>query len=146
MVSSQPTLVIARRPIHRTPMAVANACFIGALLTDLTYWRTAEMMWADFSAWLLFAGLVVGVLWVIAALVDLFSGRISRARGPVWSYPLGSLVALVASFFNALVHSRDAWTSVVPTGLTLSAIAVVVLLLAGLLGWSTGRSQMEAVE
>ncbi len=31
--------------------------------------------------------------------------------------------------FNAFVHSRDAWESVVPTGLTLSVVAVLILLL-----------------
>ncbi|WP_214475585.1 DUF2231 domain-containing protein [Mesorhizobium sp. dw_380] len=144
MVSSRSMTVATRRPMYRTPMAVANACFIGTLLTDLTYWRTAEMMWADFSAWLLFAGLVVGVLAVIAALFDLFSRRMSGARR--WPYLFGSLVVLVISFFNALVHSRDAWTSVVPTGLILSAAAVIVILLTGPLGWSASRTRVEVVE
>lgn len=124
-------------------MAVANACFIGTLLTDLTYWRTAEMMWADFSAWLLFAGLVMGALAVLAALFDLFTRRILRTHG---AYLLGGLVVLVLSFFNALVHSRDAWTSVVPTGLILSAAAVIVLVLVWLLEWSTGRTRVEVLE
>ncbi|MER9162215.1 DUF2231 domain-containing protein [Mesorhizobium sp. M0715] len=99
-----------------------------------------------FSAWLLLAGLVVGVLAVLAALVDLFTGRLSGEAGRVWPYLLGSLVVLVVSLFNALVHSRDAWTSVVPTGLILSAVAVIVILLVGLLGWSSGRTQVEVVE
>lgn len=124
-------------------MAVANACFIGTLLTDLTYWRTADMMWADFSAWLLFAGLVMGALAVLAALFDLFTRRILRTHG---AYLLGGLVVLVLSFFNALVHSRDAWTSVVPTGLILSAAAVIVLVLVWLLEWSTGRTRVEVLE
>ncbi|QKC86342.1 DUF2231 domain-containing protein [Mesorhizobium sp. NZP2077] len=146
MDSAQSMVVFTRRPHHRTPMAIANACFIGTLLTDVTYWRSAEMMWADFSAWLLFAGLVVGVLAVLAAIVDLLTGRLSGGSGPVWPYLLGSLVVLVISFFNALVHSRDAWTSVVPTGLSLSAAAVIVLLLVGLLGWRSGGAQVEVVE
>ncbi|BCG88317.1 hypothetical protein MesoLj113c_44270 [Mesorhizobium sp. 113-3-9] len=146
MASAQSMLVVAKRPLHKTPMAVANACFIGTLLTDITYWRSAEMMWADFSAWLLFAGLVVGVLAVLAAIVDLFTGRLSRANSPVWPYLLGGVAVLVISFFNALVHSRDAWTSVVPTGLTLSAAAVIVLLLVGLLGWRSSRNRVEVVE
>jgi uncharacterized membrane protein len=104
------------------------------------------MMWADFSAWLLFAGLVMGTLAVLAAVVDLFSGRLFRTGGPVGLYLLGSIVVLVISFFNALVHSRDAWTSVVPTGLALSAAAVVVLLVSGLSGWSFGRNRGEIVE
>ncbi|TPJ41514.1 DUF2231 domain-containing protein [Mesorhizobium sp. B2-5-13] len=143
MVNSRSMPVVTRRPIYRAPMAIANACFIGTLLTDLAYWRTAEMMWTDFSAWLLLAGLVMGALAVIAALVDLFTGRMFPVR---WVYLLGSLVVLVLSFFNALVHSRDAWTSVVPTGLILSAAAVIVLLLVWLLRWSTGRAAGEVVE
>jgi uncharacterized membrane protein len=146
MSVTQSTLVAARRPIHWAPMAIANACFVGTLLTDVTYWRSAEMMWADFSAWLLFAGLVMGALAVLAALVDLFSGRLFRTGGPVGLYLLGSIAVLVISFFNALVHSRDAWTSVVPTGLALSAAAVIVLLLVGLLAWSSGRNRVEVVE
>ncbi|MER9937987.1 DUF2231 domain-containing protein [Mesorhizobium sp. M0088] len=146
MARARSVLVAARRPLHRTPMAVANACFVGTLLTDVAYWRSAEMMWADFSAWLLLAGLLVGVLAVLAALVDLFTDRLSGEAGPVWPYLLGSLVVLVISLFNALVHSRDAWTSVVPTGLILSAAAVIVILLVGLLGWSSGRTQVEVVE
>ncbi|MBZ9799024.1 DUF2231 domain-containing protein [Mesorhizobium sp. ES1-4] len=124
-------------------MAVANVCFIGTLLTDLTYWRSAEMMWANFSAWLLLAGLVMGVLAVLAALVDLFTRRILAVRG---LYLFGYLAVLVLSLFNALVHSRDAWTSVVPTGLILSVAAVIVLLVVWLLEWSTGRTPVEVVE
>ena len=40
----------------------------------------------------------------------------------------GSLLALVLGLFDNLVHTRDAWTSVVPAGLALSAITVVVML------------------
>lgn len=146
MVIARTMSGVVQRPIHRTPMAVANACFFGTLLTDLTYWRTAEMMWADSSAWLLFAGLVMGVLAVIAVLVDCLTGRLSRAGRPVWPYLLGSLVVLVLSFFNSLVHSRDAWTSVVPTGLALSVAAVIVMLLTSLAGWRSGRARVEVVE
>ncbi|MCF6126977.1 DUF2231 domain-containing protein [Mesorhizobium sp. M7A.F.Ca.CA.001.07.2.1] len=146
MARARSVLVAARRPLHKTPMAVANACFVGTLLTDAAYWQSAEMMWADFSAWLLLAGLLVGVLAVLAALVDLFTDRLSGEAGRVWPYLLGSLIVLVMSLFNALVHSRDAWTSVVPTGLILSAAAVIVILLVGLLGWSSGRTQVEVVE
>ena len=43
---------------------------------------------------------------------------------------------LILALFNSLIHSRDAWTSVVPTGLTLSAITVLVMLFTGWLGWA----------
>ncbi|RVB52515.1 hypothetical protein EN906_36590, partial [Mesorhizobium sp. M7A.F.Ca.CA.004.06.1.1] len=97
MARARSVLVAARRPLHKTPMAVANACFVGTLLTDAAYWQSAEMMWADFSAWLLLAGLLVGVLAVLAALVDLFTDRLSGEAGRVWPYLLGSLIVLVMS-------------------------------------------------
>jgi uncharacterized membrane protein len=28
-------------------------CFVATLVTDIVYWRTATMSWADMSAWLL---------------------------------------------------------------------------------------------
>ncbi|MGY4421796.1 putative membrane protein [Bradyrhizobium sp. JR6.1] len=57
-------------PLHPMLVPFPIACFVGTLVTDITYWRTAEMMWADFSAWLLFAGLIMGGLAAIAGLID----------------------------------------------------------------------------
>ena len=50
-----------------------------------------------------------------------------------------SLVALFLSIINAFVHSRDGYTAVVPQGLTLSAVVVLVMLLATWLGWPRPR-------
>ena len=61
------TARVAMRPIHPMLVPFPIACFTGALITDIAYWKTAEMMWADFSAWLLLAGLC--------------RGRAGRARG-----------------------------------------------------------------
>ena len=115
---------------------VPIVCFIGALLTDIAYAATAEIMWADFSAWLLVVGLIIGVLAAIAGLVDFLSNPAIRALAPAWLHLAGNLVALVLAFFNALIHTRDAWTSVVPTGLALSIIVVLILPVTGWLGWT----------
>ncbi|MBV9561995.1 MAG: DUF2231 domain-containing protein [Bradyrhizobium sp.] len=115
---------------------VPIACFIGALLTDITYYFSAEMMWADFSVWLLLVGFIVGVLAAIAGLVDFLSNRLIRAQTPAWPHLIGNLTVLVLAFFNTLIHTRDAWTSVVPTGLVLSVLTVLILPITGWLGWS----------
>jgi uncharacterized membrane protein len=112
------------------------ACFVGVLITDIVYWRTAEIMWSNFSAWLLVAGIVMGVLAALAGLTDFLSNRAIRAQSPAWPHMIGNLVALGLSIINAFVHSRDAWTSVVPTGLSLSALVVLILLFTGWMGWS----------
>jgi uncharacterized membrane protein len=111
-------------------------CFIGALITDITYFATVEMMWADFSAWLLVVGFIFGVLAAIAGLTDFLGNRLIRAQLPAWPHMLGNIVVLILAFFNVLIHTRDAWTSVVPTGIILSIATVLILPVTGWLGWA----------
>ncbi len=100
------------------------ACFTSALITDIAYAQTANMLWADFSDWLLALAMAGGVLAAIAGLVDLIANRRRRVLPVV----VGSLVVLALGLLNNFVHSRDAWTSVVPMGLALSALTVLVVL------------------
>jgi uncharacterized membrane protein len=100
------------------------AYFAAAFLTDLAYWRTAEVMWERFSVWLIAGGLVMAALVAITAVIDLAFAR----QKPVWIPALIYLSAMLLSLLNVFVHSRDAYTAVVPTGLTLSACVVVILL------------------
>lgn len=132
----QSTLRIGAHPIHPMLVPFPIACFAGALVTDVVYWRTAQMMWADFSAWLLAAGVIIGLLAALAGLIDFVGGRAIRTHGAAWIHFLGNALVLALSIVNLLVHSRDAWTSVVPTGLILSAVVVLILLVTGWLGWS----------
>jgi uncharacterized membrane protein len=127
---------IAGHPIHPMLVPFPIACFAGTLLTDIAYWRTADIMWSNFSAWLLTVGLLMGGLAALAGLIDFLSSRAVRAQTPAWPHMLGNLLVLGLSLLNAFVHSRDAWTSVVPTGLILSAVVVVIMLVTGWLGWS----------
>ncbi len=115
-------------PILRILASFPIACFSGTLVTDIAYARTADMMWADFSAWLLAAGMFTAVLAAIVGVGDIVFNRRLRAQRNVWPVVIGSALVLVLGFFDNLVHSRDAWTSVVPSGLALSAITVVVML------------------
>jgi len=127
---------IGSHPIHPMLVPIPIACFVGALLTDLLYWRTAAMQWANFSAWLVTVGVLVGWLAAIAGLIDFLGNRFIRAQPPAWPHFIGNAIALTIATVNMLVHSRDAWTSVVPTGLILSAVTVVLLLFTGWMGWS----------
>jgi uncharacterized membrane protein len=94
------------------------------------------MMWADFSAWLVTVGFIAGVLAAIAGLIDFLCDRRIRALKHAWAHLIGNAAVLVLSLFNMLVHSRDAWTSVVPYGLILSALVVAILIFTGWMGWS----------
>jgi uncharacterized membrane protein len=140
-----PPVPIARHLTHTILFPIPLVCFAGAFITDIAYWATAEMMWADFSAWLLVIGLVFGVLAAIAGVIDFVGRRRIRTAAPAWPHALGSAAMLVLAFFNALIHSRDAWTSVVPTGLILSFITVLILPFTGMLGWSLVHRQRPGV-
>ncbi|MDE1150764.1 MAG: DUF2231 domain-containing protein [Azospirillaceae bacterium] len=129
-------VVVTRLPLYPLFAPFPGACFVGAFLTDVAYWQTAEMMWADFSAWLLFAGVVLGAVALLIGLVDLAGRRFVDSQAHAWPHALGVLVVLGLGILNCFVHSRDAWTSVVPQGLILSALTVVILLTTAWLGWA----------
>jgi uncharacterized membrane protein len=52
----------------------------------------------------------------------------------VWPHAVGYALAVLLSLLNAFVHSRDGYTAVVPTGLALSGLVVVILLITGWAG------------
>jgi uncharacterized membrane protein len=130
------TAQIARHPIHPMLVPFPIVCFIGAMLTDIAYYATAEITWADFSSWLLVVGVIMGMLAAIAGLIDFIGNRLIRAQPPAWPHLVGNALVLVLSVFNAFIHQRDGWTSVVPVGLTLSIIVVLILPITGWLGWA----------
>lgn len=121
-----------RRLIHKLPVSFSAAYFTAALVTDLAYWHVPDVLWERFSIWLIAAGLVMAGLAAIAYAFDLASGR--QIDRPAWSRVIGYGVAVVLSLINAFVHSRDGYTAVVPTGLTLSGLVVAVLVLTALAG------------
>jgi uncharacterized membrane protein len=134
--SLRSTIRIGDHPIHPMLVPFPIAYFIAAFLTDLVYWRTAEMMWADFSAWLVTVGVIMGYLAAIAGLIDFLSNRLIRSLRPAWPHAIGNAVILILATLNMFVHTHDAWTSVVPWGLVLSTAVVLILLFTGWMGWS----------
>jgi uncharacterized membrane protein len=130
------TAAIAGHPIHPMLVPFPVVCFTLALLTDIAYWQTSNLMWLHFSEWLLFVGLVAGVFAGLAGAVDLLASSEIRAQRPAWPHAIGNVIVLVLAFINNLVHTGDGWTAVVPYGLILSAVTVLLLLVTGWLGGS----------
>jgi uncharacterized membrane protein len=124
------------RPLHAMLVPIPIVCFIGTLITDIVYAESATMMWADISAWLLLVGLIISVFAVAAGLIDFIGDPRIRELRAAWVHLIGNVLVLVLSIFNELIHTRDAYTSVVPTGLTLSVLVVLILLVTGWNGWS----------
>jgi uncharacterized membrane protein len=115
------------RPMHKILVSFSAAYFAGALVTDIVYWQMPDVMWERFSIWLIAAGLMMAGLATIAYVIDLAGRR--RIDRPAWPRAVGYALAVLLALINAFVHSRDGYTAVVPTGLMLSGLVVVVLLL-----------------
>jgi uncharacterized membrane protein len=123
-----PATRVSARPFYRPLRGFAASCLIGALATDLAYSFTADFIWVDFSDWLVSIGAAVGVVAFLVGAIELLSRRgWARPRLPALVF---DLVAWAVAVLDVMVHTRDSWTSVVPWGLALSAIAVLILLVS----------------
>ncbi|AMM23541.1 hypothetical protein [Variovorax sp. PAMC 28711] len=106
--------------------------FVAALIFDVIYARSADLMWVKSAAWLISIGLSIAV---IPRLINLawvwFPGaRHSTARSKAAFFLY--LVAVVTAIVNALVHSRDAYAAM-PQGLWLSVLTVGLLVVVHVL-------------
>jgi|SRR6185312_12404831 len=113
-------------PLNAVLLAGSLALFLGALLSDIAYYRSYAIQWNNFSSWLLAGGLVVGAFALLCGIVALF-----RSRWRAWpvAYVLLLLAVWILGFIDALVHARDAFASM-PAGLVLSVVAVVLACVA----------------
>jgi uncharacterized membrane protein len=129
------------RPLHPLFVGLGGALLMAALFTDSMYLSNALMQWANFSAWLITGGLVLALIAALVLVLDFVLGR----AGPI-SWPDFGLLAVVAilSIVNVFIHTRDGWRSVVPSGITVSAIVAILLLVAGLRGWCVTGIKMPA--
>ncbi len=129
-----PRATIGGVPVHAMLVPFPIACFTGAMLSDWAYAQSANIQWANFSAWLLAFGMVMGSLAALFGLIDLiFTKARPRPAIAVW-HMLGNFVMLALALVNNLVHARDGWTAVVPTGLTLSVLTVLIMVVTGFMG------------
>lgn len=123
----------ASRRVARVVYDVLNpipyGCFIAALIFDVVYDRSAEVLWFKSAAWLIVLGLLFAVLPRLINLAHVWFPRVGpRDAGELAGFWL-NLLAIVAAIANAFAHSRDAY-GVMPDGLWLSLLTTVLLVLA----------------
>ena len=127
-----------RRPVHPYFVGLGGALLMASLFTDFMYSSNSLMQWSNFSAWLILGGLVLALVAAIVLAVELLLHR----TGPIRWLDFGILAAAaVLSIFNEFIHTRDAWTTVVPSGIILSSIVAFLLLVAGLRGWTVTEAK-----
>jgi uncharacterized membrane protein len=137
--TSAPALLRPLHPLHAILLAFPLPLFLGALLSDLAYWQTFQVQWANFASWLIAGGLLVGAFAVLWALIGLVrSGRGRRGRAAIYFVVLLAMWAL--GLVNALVHAKDAF-AIMPAALYLSAAVTLLALVAAWMGYSGYQSR-----
>lgn len=131
---SSPDTIAYVESVLRWVAPIAVLCFVAAVITDWAYAASATISYSNWSAWLLLFGLIAGGITAATLLLALFGSWIERRRHilAVLTYGAGLVVETV----NMMIHSRDGWTAVVPSGLTLSIVGALLILAASLLARS----------
>ncbi|WP_286776219.1 DUF2231 domain-containing protein, partial [Pseudomonas sp. UBA800] len=94
-------------PLHAILLAGTVPLFLGALLSDIAYFKSYQIQWSNFAAWLIAGGLLFCGLALLFALVNLI--RAERKGGRPTLYFLLLLVTWVLGLVNAFEHAKDAW-------------------------------------
>ncbi len=125
-VRSEPRRSVVAASLYGLLNPIPFGCFVAALIFDVIYAKTAELMWTKSAAWLILFGLLFAVVPRLVNLTQVWitSRRIST-RADLLDFWL-NLFAIGVAVFNSFVHSRDAY-GVVPNGLWLSVVTVALL-------------------
>lgn len=124
---------ISKHPLHPMIVPFPIAFLVGALATDITYKSTLNPMWADFSKWLLLAGIVMGAFAAVLGLID-FTG-IKRARSATgWVHMAGNVLVMALSVISLMLRWNAPVDGLESGGFVLSIIVSLLLVGTGWLG------------
>lgn len=137
-VTTHPVYRSTPGPLHGILLAGTVPLFLGGLLSDIAYYQSYQIQWANFAAWLIAGGLLFCGLALVFALVNLI--RAPQKSGRPVMYFVVLLITWVLGLINAFEHAKDAW-AVMPSGLVLSVIVNVLAIVAAWIGLSNLSNQ-----
>jgi uncharacterized membrane protein len=135
MPNPKSTAQIAGHPIHPMLIPFPIAFFVGTFVCDLVFWQTANPSWANATPWLLGAGLVMAALAAVVGVIDVFGDQQIRQLSTAWWHAGANVLVVLIELYNLFIRYQSGSAAIVSTGLTLSLIAVLLLLFSG---WKGG--------
>jgi uncharacterized membrane protein len=127
---------IMGHPMHPILITLPIGLFVGVLLFDLIFWQTGTEMWATGALWLLGAGLIAAALAAVAGLIDFLGDQRIRALSDAWQHAIGNVIMVLIQLFSFYERYRYGTSAVVPLGLSLSFVAILIVLFTG---WKGGE-------
>jgi uncharacterized membrane protein len=108
----------------------------GTFFFDLVFWQTGNDVFARGALWLLGLGLIGAALAAVAGLIDFLGDERIRALGDAWQHAIGNVILVLVQLFSFYHRYRYGSSAVVPLGLSLSVIALLIMLFTG---WKGGE-------
>ncbi|MFZ5672593.1 MAG: DUF2231 domain-containing protein [Pseudomonadota bacterium] len=128
------TAAIAGHPLHSILVTLPIGFLIGAFLSDLAFFWSADALWPRASLWLIGAGLTAGVIAAVAGLIDFLGCREIRQLGEAWLHLAGNAVVLLLALTNFYIRYYETSASISSLQLILSFCIVLLLAVTGWLG------------
>lgn len=135
MSNPRSTAQLMGHPIHPMLVPFPIAFFTATLVCDLIYRQTGELFWFTATQYLLGAGIIMALVAAVAGFTDFLGDARIRAITVAWWHMLGNLLLVVIQALNWYRRHDLGAQAVVSTGLMLSLVAVLVMLVTGWLGW-----------
>ena len=147
MSNPHSTAQIAGHPIHPMLVPFPIAFFTATLVCDLVYRQNGDVFWFAVTQYLLAAGIVMALLAALAGFTDFFGDSRIRGLAVAWGHMLGNLLMVLVQAANWYLRHDQGAQAVMPTGLLLSLLAVLIMLVTGWLGWEmVYRKRVAIVE
>jgi uncharacterized membrane protein len=134
-INPHSTAKIAGHPLHPMLIPFPIAFLVSALVTDILYLNQGRAGFAEASMWLLGAGVAMALLAAVFGFIDFFGERRIRDLRTAWLHMIGNLIAVTLAAANFLLRAQGGPDAIQPTGVSLSAIVVLLLLFNGWQGW-----------
>jgi uncharacterized membrane protein len=112
------------------------ACFVLTFASDLAFYATSNEFWATASFWLLGIGLITAALAAVTGLIEVFGDNRVRDLSDTRVHALSNAIALLIALYNWYTRFEYGSSAIVPTGVVLSGVVVLVLVVAG---WKGGE-------
>lgn len=127
---------VAGHPMHPILITLPIGMFVAVFIFDLVFWQTGNQAFATGSLWLLNAGLIAAALAAVTGLIDFLGDHRIRALGDAWQHAIGNVILVLVQLFSFYQRYRYGTSAVVPLGLSLSLVAVLIMLFTG---WKGGE-------
>lgn len=110
--------------------------FVAALVFDIIYVYSTNVMWAKSASWLIVLGLIAAIIPRLINLAWVCTDSSYRRRTSVKTHFWLNVIAIIFAVLNSFIHSRDAY-AIVPLNVIYSAITVFCLLIANIFLFSS---------